>query len=94
MEVRTTFFFSGSPIWERSRPFPKPDVEKKLKLLPDVKSPMAQAHNENHAKKRDEIPTIWGVNALTTGNPFLGTNVLEVSVGRDFGALKGLRIPT
>ena len=27
------------------------------------------------------------VNALTTGNPFGGTNLLEVSIGRDFGAL-------
>ena len=30
-----------------------------------------------------------GVNAFTTGNP-LGAILLEVSVGRDFGALKGL----
>ena len=31
------------------------------------------------------------VNALTTGNPFF-TILLEVSIGRDFGALKGLRV--
>ena len=31
------------------------------------------------------------VNAFTTGNPFF-TILLEVSIGRDFGALKGLRV--
>ena len=32
-------------------------------------------------------------NAFTTGNPIFGTNPLEFSIGRDFGALKGLRAP-
>ena len=30
-------------------------------------------------------------NAFTMGNPFGGINLLEVSIGRDFVALKGLR---
>ena len=30
-------------------------------------------------------------NPSTTGTPFLGTISLEVSIGRDLGALKGLR---
>ena len=29
-------------------------------------------------------------NACTTGNPFFFTNLLEVSIGRDLGVLKGL----
>ena len=33
--------------------------------------------------------SIWELNAFSTGNP-LGTNLLEVSIERDFGALKGL----
>ena len=31
-----------------------------------------------------------GVELFTTGNPFWGTNLLEVSIGRDLGALEGL----
>ena len=33
----------------------------------------------------------FGLNAFTTGKPFLLTTLLDVSIGRDFGALKGLR---
>ena len=33
----------------------------------------------------------WPINAFTTGNPFFFTNLLEVSTGRDFGALKGVK---
>ena len=36
----------------------------------------------------DELFTF--INAFTTGNPFGRTKLLEVSTGRDFGALKGL----
>ena len=38
----------------------------------------------------------WGkidINLLTTGNPFLGTKLLEFSIGRGSGALKGLSSP-
>ena len=35
----------------------------------------------------------YGINAFTTGNPFGGTNLLEVSRGRDFRALsKGVKL--
>lgn len=43
--------------------------------------------------KRDKrrITAIWGDNAFTiTGNPFWGSNLLEVNIGRDFGALEGV----
>ena len=30
------------------------------------------------------------INPFTTGNPFLGTNLLGLSIGRGSGALKGL----
>ena len=30
------------------------------------------------------------VNASTTGSPLFGGKLLEVSIGKDFGALKGL----
>ena len=33
------------------------------------------------------------VNPFTTGNPFLGTKLLEFSIGRGSGALKGLTVP-
>ena len=32
------------------------------------------------------------LNAFTTGHPFWGTNLLEVSLGRGFGALKGVAL--
>ena len=32
------------------------------------------------------------VNPFTTGTPFLGIILLEFSIGRDLGALKGLRV--
>ena len=35
----------------------------------------------------------FGVNAFTTGNPFLATKLLGISIGRGLGALKGLRSP-
>ena len=31
------------------------------------------------------------INPFTTGNPFLGTKLLELSLGRGSGALKGLK---
>ena len=31
-----------------------------------------------------------GINAFATGNPFCGTNLLDISIGKDFGVLKGL----
>ena len=33
---------------------------------------------------------VIAVNAFTTGKPFSVANLLEVTIGRDFGALKGL----
>ena len=33
---------------------------------------------------------IWNLNPFATGNPFLGTKLLEFSIGRGSGALKGL----
>ena len=35
---------------------------------------------------------VIAVNAFTTGKPFWVANLLEVTIGRDFGALKGLII--
>ena len=32
------------------------------------------------------------LNVFTTGNPFFSTNLLEVSIGRDFEAIKGLGV--
>ena len=31
------------------------------------------------------------LSAFETGNPFLGTNLVEVSIWRDFGALHGVK---
>ena len=40
-----------------------------------------------------EVSPLWELNAFTTGNHFWGTNLLEVSMRRDFGALNGVRLP-
>ena len=36
------------------------------------------------------VPVGWLINASTAGSPFFSTNLLELSIGRDFGAPKGL----
>ena len=41
-----------------------------------------------------EVFSFWELNALTTGNPFFFlNNLLELIIGRELGALKGLRPP-
>ena len=56
----------------------------RLRLL--VRSGQAPTRRRPSARKH-------GLNPLTTGNPFLGTKLLGVSIGRGLGALKGSRQP-
>ena len=38
-------------------------------------------------QNKNGVPTIFVVNAFTTEHLFEGANLLEVSIGRDFGGL-------
>ena len=48
---------------------------------------VCMSYNGTCCKNGNEIPTILGYNALTTGNPFWGGELLGISIGREFGAL-------
>ena len=45
----------------------------------------------NNFQHKNDISDHFRVNAFITENPFLGTKIPENSVGKGFGALKGLR---
>ena len=46
---------------------------------------------EAHHVFSNSTPQPGELNAFTTGNPLRGANLLELSIGKDFGVLKGSR---